>query len=1197
MLVHSGRGLLAADSDGASDPFVSCRVGRLGSAFDGKPARSEHRSAAVRDSLEPEWKLAFRHVLSAGESPAQLELHVKVVDADLFSSDDALGEVRVPLSKLLEHRNELKAYKLSDGKSARGEVFLMAGEGVDKAVFDDVLATAGVAYARGWADGGRWAVLAESGMLRLGELFVSPGVMAGYYANLGIMALAWTRPAERDAPARQFRAWSTPFGSDDNSFEWNGPIPGRSVTLSGHAQVTTRLAELGALFGTNDANGAVKREHTIGWVPLNAFFWREQATKRIGLGYGQEAHARVRTHFVSLFGPGGKWTLESLGASAAAFFHGRRSLEIGGDIFVWTTSVFHEIALGLTLSTAEAEAFTSMQHAILLLSMAPDSAVPALRAAQPTLLDDTYRQKQAWLARAAPLLQKRLLAAAAMSGAELRELAEVVFDALVFAGGFAVPSMIGMQLGVPYTKWGVEHLPAELELDNASQHAAYCWEIMRRFPPVAIFAPYSERKAGGVTTVLNVGMAQRDPRVWGADADEFKLRSLSEYHAKSVGFAEPAVAPHLRSPNSRSCPARDLALGMMTSFLRAWVRSADAHGRGVLRAWRPYVRADAADGEARKPARPEDLQLGERNAPPMTLRLELGEEPVGRTGDELIASLGPFERSMLHLRARVDNKFDRHTDPFTKAWSAAVLVLNKRDASSSLVSGTDMLPKSDYAEAGEMIDVPFGGVRLCTVDEDKPGETERVIRRFATELANKTLPYSEPKTADGLVYFDSTLEAIAAVQATYGAILPAQFVVWEGLETDQGVADLCTHGLGAWCLRKLGAAAGNGRAPPDEGRAIPKGAALEVDLAFLAQFEVRPPWAPYGHAAFLAPPGANGRCDLLGIWVAAEKRLVLPTDGQSWEVAKAGFKSTLFTVVTLREHLLESHWLVSNGLSRAARESTSPDHPLRRLLRPHYYRTALINALAADALMPVDSLGYRMFGFTPSAWHRLFETLTAEWRWVPFPQRMANQRVRDVFPDMPLLADGTLVYDAIAEHVRTFLAIWYANDKALLADAEAVAFWRHFATQTAHDGWRLGDAPTLAALRELLAGLIFEVTVGHEVVGAIVEYLMTPHGTAGKLAPGKTVPDVQSLALVLATMSLTGIKQPALLDDWEHIARGARSWSSAQADAAVQSERAFQHLLEMAAEEIEERNGARERMGARRYVACNPRILESSVSI
>jgi len=264
MLVHSGRGLLAADSDGASDPFVSCRVGRLGSAFDGKPARSEHRSAAVRDSLEPEWKLAFRHVLSAGESPAQLELHVKVVDADLFSSDDALGEVRVPLSKLLEHRNELKAYKLSDGKSARGEVFLMAGEGVDKAVFDDVLATAGVAYARGWADGGRWAVLAESGMLRLGELFVSPGVMAGYYANLGIMALAWTRPAERDAPARQFRAWSTPFGSDDNSFEWNGPIPGRSVTLSGHAQVTTRLAELGALFGTNDANGAVKREHTIG---------------------------------------------------------------------------------------------------------------------------------------------------------------------------------------------------------------------------------------------------------------------------------------------------------------------------------------------------------------------------------------------------------------------------------------------------------------------------------------------------------------------------------------------------------------------------------------------------------------------------------------------------------------------------------------------------------------------------------------------------------------------------------------------------------------------------------------------------------------------------------------------------------------------------------------------------------------------
>lgn len=48
------------------------------------------------------------------------------------------------------------------------------------------------------------------------------------------------------------------------------------------------------------------------------------------------------------------------------------------------------------------------------------------------------------------------------------------------------------------------------------------------------------------------------------------LRPLAEYHAKSVAFAEQAVAKAGESGGSRNCPARGLALVMVEQFLKAW---------------------------------------------------------------------------------------------------------------------------------------------------------------------------------------------------------------------------------------------------------------------------------------------------------------------------------------------------------------------------------------------------------------------------------------------------------------------------------------------------------------------------------------------------------------------------------------------------------------------------------------------------
>ena len=100
-------------------------------------------------------------------------------------------------------------------------------------------------------------------------------------------------------------------------------------------------------------------------------------------------------------------------------------------------------------------------------------------------------------------------------------------------------------------------------------------QVCRRFPPVTVL-PYVERSAGNAPdheAMLNLCMAQRDPRVWGADADAFRLRAEEEYERLSVGWAEPAVAPTLDAPNSHMCPAKALSLVVLSEMVCAWLRA------------------------------------------------------------------------------------------------------------------------------------------------------------------------------------------------------------------------------------------------------------------------------------------------------------------------------------------------------------------------------------------------------------------------------------------------------------------------------------------------------------------------------------------------------------------------------------------------------------------------------------------------
>ena len=70
---------------------------------------------------------------------------------------------------------------------------------------------------------------------------------------------------------------------------------------------------------------------------------------------------------------------------------------------------------------------------------------------------------------------------------------------------------------------------------------------------------------GNERVMITSQIAMRDPKLWGADADEFKLRDLAQYEELSVAWAEQAVY-EAQPEHNRNCPGKHLSLAMITGM-------------------------------------------------------------------------------------------------------------------------------------------------------------------------------------------------------------------------------------------------------------------------------------------------------------------------------------------------------------------------------------------------------------------------------------------------------------------------------------------------------------------------------------------------------------------------------------------------------------------------------------------------------
>jgi len=121
--VVRANGLVAADSNGCSDPYCILQVGN----------GETQKTKKVRRTLCPEWNESFDFKIP----PASHYLRLEIWDADLASRDDSLGRVMIPLASLT-HNPRTVWYTVQRSSSAThvtGEICLQLS--VDEPLFGD----------------------------------------------------------------------------------------------------------------------------------------------------------------------------------------------------------------------------------------------------------------------------------------------------------------------------------------------------------------------------------------------------------------------------------------------------------------------------------------------------------------------------------------------------------------------------------------------------------------------------------------------------------------------------------------------------------------------------------------------------------------------------------------------------------------------------------------------------------------------------------------------------------------------------------------------------------------------------------------------------------------------------------------------------------------------------------------------------
>jgi len=459
----------------------------------------------------------------------------------------------------------------------------------------------------------------------------------------------------------------------------------------------------------------------------------------------------------------------------------------------------------------------------------------------------------------------------------------------------------------------------------------------------------------------------------------------------------------------------------------------------------------------------------------------------------------------------------------------------------------------------------FYGSQIPTWDEDMPGTW---LKRFMSSVIFDYLRTGLLNPLQDVhVDFASAAEAHQLFElAARPELKVLELTPWQEMRSDKAISRFAFAGLAAHRTQRIGDGKGK--------------VAYKNDWTWLYDLEVRPGFERYGAAAYFSEDA-----ELVKIFWSHGDREVYPNDHE-WEHAKWAYKCSVIAGVTLKDHLVGIHFMASNFLTSSVVRNLPPDHPIRRLMKPHTYGAVSINMGATTTLATEFSLLHRASAFTWPAVMKGFEASFKMNRFLPILDQLKQNRMSDVRADIyPFGEDTKDFVGIVTSFVGSYIDIYYPTDKAAYSDNHLSAFW-HGLRQVKNSGFP--TSPSREALTTVLSELIVHVTGIHNQVGNVADYLMDPRFASPKIRPGKEIADVQAAFQGLNIGLMTGNLQPRLLNNFTHLVL---------TDEHVEATTA---LFDRLQEDLQDLAATIDRRNERRRFPCNamnPRTMVSSVSI
>lgn len=238
----------------------------------------------------------------------------------------------------------------------------------------------------------------------------------------------------------------------------------------------------------------------------------------------------------------------------------------------------------------------------------------------------------------------------------------------------------------------------------------------------------------------------------------------------------------------------------------------------------------------------------------------------------------------------------------------------------------------------------------------------------------------------------------------------------------------------------------------------------------------------------------------------------------SWQMAKNMVQAADFNFHEMFVHLGRTH-LVSEAFCVATQRCLAPSHPLHVLLVPHFEGDLWINLLAAVTIMSPGTFGDVIEGPPLKAMQsgavqdRLAFDFYASMPAQDFRTRGVDDSTS--LPEYPYRDDALLLWDAISQWVRDYIALYYRNDSDVLNDQEL----RAWAQEVINKGKIKGFTPitSVAQLNSVITMVIFTASAQHAAVNFPQQTVMTyPPLSAGV---SRTPPPTQTSGATQADWS------------------------------------------------------------------------------